>query len=1818
MNVMRKRLISLNLAILMLLSLVLPAGAAELGAPAAVLTAEQPAAQTGEPAVQADDSAEGIQAIFYTQGREEIRSEYAKVDASADGWTPPALPSAEGGGQNLYWFGIYTVEGAEQQMQCIPGVRYPKLPATVEFQLISSQSTRGIRFSDNGKLAWTEKSRVLTRTPSETDTGLMKVDWMLPSLNGQRFLGWTPTKEDTGEYLTWGDTVPDTDTGWVTLYGQWLPEGTAEIYLNDEYYAYAKRGETFVLPQLDGDDNNVLSGWSIYYRTKDGRYNLQAEQTAEGWQVTVPAGAVRLDLTPSYQFVGTAVVNEKPCNFSGSQQYFRGDGWQLQSMSNGGVRLTLNNYDGGAIDVPAKELRVDYSGVNKVAGGTDAPALCSTGYMQFNQYCEDTHSYLTITAGSGQSAVSAKDLQLAPHLTLTGGAGATALDPKTALEQPRRYNLYDAAGNELTGGYTSVSYLETRAISIPVTINGNGGVAEGDKTTLELTEDSCTDPDLEGLFTWSSHVYNGYIASDSYDNTTGKINGRTYMLRWIDTKLEHFISFYVGEKVLETLDFSESWGPGYLFRDNSEGTTVTAPTVTYTNSSRALAYWEYRNNDTAAVRQYLPGEQVTESDGTKLTAVSIRPNAQLLLVSGDLTSGSKTFDEQGTRIWTSDWPGWETASDGTRLVSWNTRADGKGTAYAPNTEIDLSGRTTPLVLYAQWQQAGKTAIYFEDTFDGYAEPGTTYQFTGKAASEGCTLLGWSGSWYQNGEYRDWVEAKQTEDGMWTVEIPAEATELHLYKQEFTNQPFTVDGKTCYPNEDERFFSGDGWWASCYTDGSMHLELRNYNGGAMDLPASSVRIALYQTNVITGDESAPALRCGGKLVFTQNCDSNDDTQHSKLTITAGSGQNAIAAQRIQLAPHITLNGGTDATAVSSEAKVLTAYNYSLCDGADNALTGGYNNVPRLKAVPVYSTVTLNGNGGVTTNGDTVLANQRYENGNRLPNLGKIFKKSGSQYVGADMQRNQGGGYSNIINGDCTISAVWADTGYEHFVSFYMDCAVENKEETLDYKTSWGGGYIFRDNSQTVTAPKVTFEDTASNGNLVYWYPESSISDPECGHQYLPDETVNEADGTVLYPATVYPRRQVVLMANGKTFAKNGAHVLIRTSLPNVMAADGSELVHWNEDPKGNGMAYGVDAELDLSENTEPLVLYAQWLPKDEIKVTIDMGKGSCAMSAKPGTRYELPEMISSTEDRVFDHWGAYYRTKDGEYPDLEVKKGANGKWYVDIPADAAEVTCRSYFLPTGTFNIGGTLCKFERPDQVFKDENGKWTLHYDWENNGCVVLRLYGYHGGKINLPLAEAAIEVYENSTITTANNVPALEAYGTLWLVTLCGEDKHPTLTVTGVEGQSAIDAPDVTFNGPHIVVTTQGPKAVKGKVNWAGDICALCGGTGADNPPALTWKEAQAEDLTYLKTDPLFSDVTFRGKGGKATDGSQSETLVKRYENGIYAKNLDRLFKKTGALYAGYAVGGRRYEESTSLYINGDGTVDILWADSKYPNFVAFHTMGVILEKLEETDYNFGWGAGYLFRDNSKTVIAPTITYKDPVSNGNLIYWYASDDGEEADDAKQYLPGDVVKEENGTELYPAVVYANWNVAFMSNGKVFKDGKLAIIAKQCPKEMTATDGTKLIGWNTEKDGSGQAYELGSEPDLAGRTEPLVLYAQWQPVYVAKVEPPQPSQPGEPEKPETGGTLTITPKEPEQDHENPDVKPEKPAPITEKQQVLVGVYRWGMMIAVLQGWTDDAGVTIHCTVPKGMNLKGCALKLFVLSEEFAPDRKVEFILMDGN
>ena len=711
MNVMRKRLISLNLAILMLLSLVLPAGAAELGAPAAVLTAEQSVAQTGEPAVQAEGSDEEPIAIFYT----EDHAEYARGDASADGWMPPTLPFTLGGGQYLYWLGSYpTEDGVDYYyLDCIPGVGYPALPAKAEFQPISPQSTRGILFSNNGMQNWTDENCFMMRYPSEDDTGEMKINGYQPSdRNGRSFLGWTLTPEpkEDGNYFTGDDPVPGTDKGWVTLYAQWVPEGQTAVYLSGKFYGLANAGTTYMLPAA-GNDNTSVTGWQeVTCNTENSSEQLPVTQTTDGGcQVDIPANASELWIYPKYQYVGAAVIDGKTYQFTENETFFSGDGWQLQSLY-GGVQLRLNGYHGGAIDLPYTDLvtvTVSLYGANAITGGTDAPALYSAGDLRFDSRCEaNQHTSLTVTAGSGQSAVSAKRLGLAAHITLTGGEGATAVSSEAKVLTAHNYSLCDGAGNELTGGYNSVPCLKAMPTYATVTLNGNGGKAtdgSGKETLVKTYENGILAKNLDCLFKKDGALYAGYaVGGRHHTGNSLYINGDgTVDILWAESGYSNFVGFHTEGAIEEKLDYDFGWGAGYLFRDNSK--TVIAPTITYQDpvSNGNLVYWYPESNisDPECDHQYLPGETVNEADGTVLRAATAYPNREIVLM-----ANGKTFAENGARVLIRTSLPNVTAADGTELIGWNTKKDGSGQAYAPGSKPDLTGRTEPLVLYAQWKK----------------------------------------------------------------------------------------------------------------------------------------------------------------------------------------------------------------------------------------------------------------------------------------------------------------------------------------------------------------------------------------------------------------------------------------------------------------------------------------------------------------------------------------------------------------------------------------------------------------------------------------------------------------------------------------------------------------------------------------------------------------------------------------------------------------------------------------------------------------------------------------------------------------------------------------------------------------------------------------------------------------------------------------------------------------------------------------------------------------------------------------------------------
>lgn len=709
MNMMRKRLISLNLAILMLLSLVLPAGAAELGEPAAVLTAEQSVAQTGEPAVQAEGPDEEPIAIFYT----EDHAEYARVDASADGWMPPALPFTLGGGQYLYWLGSYpTEDGVDYyHLDCIPGVGYPALPTTLEFRPVQCESTRGFLFCDNGMLDWTDSNRFMMKPLEDADTGEMGITWYaLPSLNGRSFLGWTLASEDDGKYLNGKDLVPGTDKGWVTLYAQRVPEGQTAVYLSGKFYGLANAGTTYMLPAA-GNDNTIVMGWQeVTCNTENSSEQLPVTQTTDGGcQVDIPANASELWLYPEYQYVGAAVIDGKTYQFTENETFFSGDGWQLQSLY-GGVQLRLNGYHGGAIDLPYTDLvtvTVSLYGDNSITGGTDAPALYSAGDLRFDSRCEaNQHTSLTVTAGSGQSAVSAKQIQLAAHITLNGGTGATAVSSEAEVLNTRFYSLCDGAGNELTGGYNTVPCLKAMPTYATVTLNGNGGKAtdgSGKETLVKTYENGIYAKNLDRLFKKDGALYAGYaVGGRHHTGNSLYINGDgTVDILWAESGYSNFVGFHTEGAIKEKLDYDFGWGAGYLFRDNSK--TVIAPTITYQDpvSNGNLVYWYPESNisDPECDHQYLPGETVNEADGTVLRTATAYPNREIVLM-----ANGKTFAENGARVLIRTSLPNVTAADGTELIGWNTKKGGSGQAYAPGSKPDLTGRTAPLVLYAQWKK----------------------------------------------------------------------------------------------------------------------------------------------------------------------------------------------------------------------------------------------------------------------------------------------------------------------------------------------------------------------------------------------------------------------------------------------------------------------------------------------------------------------------------------------------------------------------------------------------------------------------------------------------------------------------------------------------------------------------------------------------------------------------------------------------------------------------------------------------------------------------------------------------------------------------------------------------------------------------------------------------------------------------------------------------------------------------------------------------------------------------------------------------------
>lgn len=693
MQATKTQLISLNLALLLLFSLALPAFAAG------------PAQSAAAAETQLNEAASDIvQAEFVDENGNVLQT----VDADTNGWLAPLLPDAEDGNPFLYWFAW---DENDLLRCCAPGVCYPKLTTTTRFSPFRASSARGILYCDGSLLDWNQRS-IMMQIPTNTDTGCLHTNQYPSPKNGRPFLGWTLTPENTGAYFTYGDAVPGTDEGWVTLYAQWLPEDMAAIYITSHLELCTPQGATITLPSASREGYRLSSWTGYYYEHSDQtRAPLTVQKSTDGWQLTVPTDAEQIYLNPAYYPTSPITIDDSTYLPTESENQFSGNGWSLYYQTNGWLFLSLHYYHGGPIDLPVEHTNIALYGSNQIIGSEIAPALRCTGEIAIFQTCEyGKHSDLTITAGETQHAVSSKCLQVAPHTKMIGGKDIAAVARSVEISVSSPANLVggpdaDTAAPLTPSQATTAHYLEAQPIYKTVVIHGNGGQTASGHTDVAIQQECGEWLNLSSFgFSYPRHILTGYIGPyKKYSNLhlpppPADCTTVEYTLQWQDTGFDHYIAF----DTLEPIIGGEENQKSFLFQDNSG--TVIAPSVTFADHTfySELLYWSTSSDVYAEVensRQYLLGETVTEPDGTMLYACRVNPQYWLVL-----NANGKQF-YNGLKYQVTNGCYFYGASDGTQLLSWNTEPDGTGTSYHPGDTPDLTGRTEALVLYAQWKPA---------------------------------------------------------------------------------------------------------------------------------------------------------------------------------------------------------------------------------------------------------------------------------------------------------------------------------------------------------------------------------------------------------------------------------------------------------------------------------------------------------------------------------------------------------------------------------------------------------------------------------------------------------------------------------------------------------------------------------------------------------------------------------------------------------------------------------------------------------------------------------------------------------------------------------------------------------------------------------------------------------------------------------------------------------------------------------------------------------------------------------------------------------
>ncbi|MSS94784.1 InlB B-repeat-containing protein [Eubacterium sp. BL-380-WT-2B] len=1580
---------------------------------------------------------------------------------------------------------------------------------------------------------------------------------------GYTFTGWNTQPDGTGTAYSNGQNVKNLTTAdgdMITLYAQWRANNYTIKYdgnaadsgsMNDQPMvfdvaanltdnAYARIGYTFTgwNTQPDGTGTAYSDGQNVKNLTAaDGdTITLFAQWRANSYTIQFDGNTADGGDTASQSMTYDAAANLTVNGYTKTGYTFTG--WNTQSDGSGTVYtdgqnvVNLTAVEGEKVTLYAQWRANNYT--IRFDGNTADGGSTSDQAMTYDQAANLTANGYTKTGYSFKG-----------WNTQSDGGGTAYTDGQNVV------NLTAVEGEKVT------LYAQWRANNYTIRFDGN--TADGGSTSDQaMTYDQAANLTANG-YTKTGYSFKGWNTQSDGGGTVYTDGQNVVNLTAVEGEK---VTLYAQWRANNyTIRFDGNTADGGDMADQSmtydQAANLTANG--YTKTGYTFTGWNTQSDGGGTA--YTEGQNVvnlTSVEGERVTLYAQwRANSYTIQFDGNTADGGDTADQSMTYDQAADLTANGYTKTGYTFTGWNTQSDGGGTAYTEGQNVVnlTSVEGERVTLYAQWRANSYTIQFDGNTADGGNTPAQTMTYD---AAANLTVNGYTKTGYTFAGWNTQSDGGGTaySDGQNVVNLTAvEGEKVTLYAQwRANNYTIRFDGNTAAggntPDQSMTYdtavnltangytktgYTFTGWntqldgGGTAYTDGQLVSNLTSEKEGSVTLyaqwRANNYTIQFDGNTADGGDtvdqsmtyDQAANLTANGytKTGYTfigWNTQPDgggmayDDGQ-SVINLTPNDGETVtLYAQwransyTIQFDGNTADGGNTPAQTMTYDAAAnLTVNGYTKTgytfagwntqsDGGGTAYSDGQN-VVNLTAVEgekvtLYAqwranNYTIRFDGNTAEGGDTADQSMTYDQAANLTANG--YTKTGYTFTGWNTQSDGGGtAYTdgqNVINltsveGETvTLFAQWRTNSY----TIHFDGNTADGGDTASQVMTYNQAADLTANGYTKTGYTFTGWNTQPDGGGTSYIDGQNVTnltsvDGETftlfaqwrANSYTIQFDGNTADGGSTPEQTMTYDQAASLTANGYT-------------------KTGYTFSGWNTQPDGGGTTYtdGQNVTNLTSKEGDKVTLFAQWRA-NSYTIQFDGNTADGGDTASQSMTYDTAVNLTANgytkTGYTFTGWntqsdggGTAYTegqnvvnltSVEGERVTLYAQWRANSYTihFDGNTADGGDTASQSMTYDTA---VNLTANGYTKTGYTFTGWNtqpdGGGTSYTDGQN----VTNLMSVEGGTVTLYAQWRA----NNYTIHFDGNT----ADG--------GSTPEQAMTYD--------QAASLTPNG----YTKTGYTFMNWNTQRDGGGTAYTDGQNVSN---LSSKEG---DSVTLYAQWRANSYTIQYDGNNA-DGGDMANQSMTYDQ---AANLTaNSYAKTGYTFAGWNTrpdgAGTAYgnEQSVVNLTPDDGSIITLYAQWHANNYkVAFD--GNTADSGSMSDQPMAFDIEVNLTANAYTKTGYT-----------FVGWNTEKGGE----GTAYTDGQTVVNLTAVEGETVTLYAQWRAnkyIIHFDGNTADGGSTTEQAMTYDTAATLTangytkTGYTFIGWNTQPDGGGMAYDDGqSVINLTPNDgETVTLYAQW-------------------------------------------------------------------------------------------------------------------------